>query len=123
MDSSTLLPNQTSIVISTVCSKRIPWTTDDIAEIIKEHSIVLFSRGTKQYPRCGFSARTIDYLDSKGVEFFCIDVLADKSIVPAITALYGQHCSFPLVVTNGQLISDFDELQFAMSGCAQEANS
>lgn len=56
----------------------------DVKERIKrqiaENSVVLYMKGSREEPRCGFSARVVNILNSYGVEYETVDVLADQDI-------------------------------------------
>lgn len=51
-----------------------------IETIVSENKVVLFMKGDKQMPQCGFSARAVGVLQSIGVEFETVNVLADPAI-------------------------------------------
>ena len=51
-----------------------------IQTIIDNNNVVLFMKGSKDFPQCGFSAMTSHILNSLGVEFLDIDVLQDANI-------------------------------------------
>ena len=57
-----------------------------IAKTINENDIVLFMKGTKQFPQCGFSATAAKILDHLGVQFKDINVLEDATIRDGIKA-------------------------------------
>ena len=46
-----------------------------IEETIKKNKLVLFMKGTAQFPQCGFSARVVDILTKVGVKFGSVNVL------------------------------------------------
>ncbi|HYG25577.1 MAG TPA: glutaredoxin domain-containing protein [Caulobacteraceae bacterium] len=51
---------------------------DFIARTVAEHPVVLFMKGTPQFPQCGFSALACQVLNACGVqEFHTVNVLAD----------------------------------------------
>jgi len=52
---------------------------DEAKEIIKKNNIVLFMKGTKDMPGCGFSANVVQILNRMNVEYIDIDVLNDDS--------------------------------------------
>ena len=130
MDSASNIPNQTPSSNSASNSashsaalgaKRVPCTTDEISKLIGENNVVLFARGNRQEPRCGFTARAIDFLDSMNIEFLCLDVLADRSIMPAVITLFGRS-NFPSVAINNELVDDFDKLRDLVCSIQQVAN-
>ena len=51
-----------------------------IQEIIDNNNVVLFMKGSKDFPQCGFSAMTSHILNSLGVNFVDIDVLQDMEL-------------------------------------------
>ena len=48
-----------------------------IDEQVKKNNVLVFMKGNPQLPQCGFSAHTIEILQSYGVPFETVDVLAD----------------------------------------------
>lgn len=53
---------------------------DRIERIVNEHPVVLFMKGTRAAPQCGFSARVVDILDEYLDDYQTVDVLADPTI-------------------------------------------
>ncbi|MGB1153697.1 MAG: glutaredoxin domain-containing protein, partial [Paracoccaceae bacterium] len=51
-----------------------------IGETIKDNDVVLFMKGTKEMPQCGFSSRVAGVLNYMGVDYKDINVLADEEI-------------------------------------------
>ena len=63
---------------------------EKIAADVKENQVVLFMKGNKEFPQCGFSARVVQILNEQGANFVTRDVLADPndaSIVRTVIAL------------------------------------
>ena len=83
----------------------------DINERIKGtldgHPIVLYMKGTPQFPMCGFSARTVQALNAAGAEFFSVNVLEDPEI-RANLPRYSNWPTFPQLYINGELIGGCD---------------
>ncbi len=83
----------------------------DVIERIKstlaEHPIVLYMKGTPQFPMCGFSARTVQALDAAGAEYFSVNVLEDPEI-RANLPRYSNWPTFPQLYINGELIGGCD---------------
>jgi monothiol glutaredoxin len=59
---------------------------DRIRRLIGEHEVVLFMKGTRGAPQCGFSARVVDILDEYLEDYATVDVLADASLREGIKA-------------------------------------
>lgn len=55
-------------------------TRQKIDGLVHNHKVVLFMKGTKVFPQCGFSARVVDVLKAEGVPFETVNVLADEAI-------------------------------------------
>ena len=55
-----------------------------IEKIIESHDIVLFMKGTKEQPRCGFSDIVIKILQIFSVDYYCVNVLDDLEMRQAI---------------------------------------
>ncbi len=53
---------------------------DDIKKEIEVNSILLFIKGSKEMPMCGFSARTIEVFKELGKPFKTIDILPDPEL-------------------------------------------
>lgn len=59
---------------------------DRIRQVIEQHEVVLFMKGTRSAPQCGFSARVVDILDGYLEEYATVDVLADPALREGIKA-------------------------------------
>jgi monothiol glutaredoxin len=55
-------------------------TRDRIGQIVHEHPVVLFMKGTPAHPQCGFSAATVKVLQRYDVDIHTINVLADPAM-------------------------------------------
>ena len=53
---------------------------DQIQETISKNDVVLYMKGTKTMPQCGFSSRVAGVLNFMGVEYQDVNVLADADI-------------------------------------------
>lgn len=51
-----------------------------IREMIEKNKVVLFMKGTKSFPQCGFSNAVVEVLKREGVPFETVNVLADPEI-------------------------------------------
>ena len=59
-------------------------TKDKIQNLIESNPIMVFMKGTKLMPQCGFSNNVVQILNSLGVEFSTFDVLSDFDVREAI---------------------------------------
>jgi monothiol glutaredoxin len=78
-----------------------------IRAAIAENKIVLFMKGTRNFPQCGFSAATVQIFDSLGVPFGTVDVLADQELREAIKR-HSNWPTIPQVYINGKFIGGCD---------------
>jgi monothiol glutaredoxin len=75
-------------------------------EEIKQHKLVIYMKGTPLFPRCGFSAATVQALAPYG-EIHAIDVLAEPEVREGIKE-YSNWPTIPQVYINGQFIGGCD---------------
>ena len=81
--------------------------TDRIESAIKQNKIVLFMKGTRNFPQCGFSAATVQIFESLGAPFGTVDVLADQELREAIKR-YSNWPTIPQVYINGKFVGGCD---------------
>ncbi|MFN3823670.1 MAG: Grx4 family monothiol glutaredoxin [Pseudorhodobacter sp.] len=92
-----------------------------IKDMIEKNDVVLFMKGTKMMPQCGFSSRVAGVLNFMGVEFQDVNVLADAEIRqgikdfsdwPTIPQLYikGEFVGGCDIVTEMTLSGELDQL-------------
>ena len=83
-----------------------------IQEIIKEqvttHPVVLYMKGTPQFPQCGFSASATQILKACGVDNpYTVDVLANADIRQGIKE-FANWPTIPQLYVNGQFVGGSD---------------
>ncbi len=78
-----------------------------IRQIIEGQPIVLFMKGTPQFPMCGFSGHVVQVLKACGAEFAHVNVLEDQEI-RANLPRYANWPTFPQLYVNGELIGGCD---------------
>lgn len=91
-----------------------------IADIIAEHATVLFMKGTKTEPLCGFSAQVVHVLNEHQVDFHTVDVLADEELREGIK-VYTSWPTIPQLYVKGEFIGGCDiVMQLYRDGKLQE---
>lgn len=80
---------------------------DKISEQIKKNNVMVYMKGTPDFPQCGFSAHTMEILKSHGCEFETVDVLADPAVREGIKQ-YSNWPTIPQVYINGKFIGGCD---------------
>ena len=78
-----------------------------IKAVLSEHAIVLFMKGTPQFPMCGFSSRAAQALKAAGADFHAVNVLADAEMRAALPH-YANWPTFPQLFIQGELIGGCD---------------
>ncbi|MCO8144923.1 Grx4 family monothiol glutaredoxin [Rhodovulum tesquicola] len=78
-----------------------------IKETIDANAVVLFMKGTKEMPQCGFSSRVAGVLNFMGVEFSDINVLADEEIRQGIKD-FSDWPTIPQLYVKGEFIGGCD---------------
>ena len=82
-------------------------TLERIKQTVHDHAIVLFMKGTPQFPMCGFSSRASQALKACGADFATVNVLEDPE-VRANLPRYSNWPTFPQLFINGELIGGCD---------------
>src|SRR6266850_1189079 len=80
---------------------------EQIKKEIAANRIVLFTKGTKEAPMCGFSARTIAVFKELGRPFKTIDILPDPRIRQTLSA-YSNWPTVPQVFIQGKFVGGCD---------------
>jgi monothiol glutaredoxin len=91
-----------------------------ITQLLDQNKIVLFMKGTQQFPMCGFSARACAILQDMGVSFQDVNVLEDEEIRNGIKE-FGNWPTIPQLYINKQLVGGSDiMMEMYQSGELQE---
>ena len=80
---------------------------EQIKNIIDENNVVLFMKGTPDFPQCGFSARVVQILQLCKTEFTPVDVLADMDIREGIKE-FSDWPTIPQLYIKGEFIGGSD---------------
>jgi monothiol glutaredoxin len=85
-----------------------PELKSKVQELIAANPVLLFMKGTPEMPRCGFSMRVVQVLDSVDVEYGAIDVLSALQPLREVTAEISDWQTFPQLYVNGELLGGAD---------------
>ena len=93
-----------------------------IDDLVKSHRVVLFMKGTAQFPMCGFSGRAIQILKACGVEDLkTVNVLEDEAVRQGIKE-YANWPTIPQLYVNGEFVGGSDiMMEMYQSGELQQA--
>jgi monothiol glutaredoxin len=105
-------------------------TQQRIKDQVTGHPVVLYMKGTPQFPQCGFSSLAVQVLNACGVQdFFSVNVLAEPEIRQGIKQ-YANWPTIPQLYVNGEFVGGSDivremyesgELQKLLQGVTQKA--
>jgi monothiol glutaredoxin len=87
-----------------------PATRARIESLLADHHVVLFMKGTRLAPQCGFSAAAADRLNALLDDYHSVDVLADEEIRAGIKE-FGQWPTIPQLYIGGELVGGADIVQ------------
>jgi monothiol glutaredoxin len=83
----------------------------DVLERIKkqvsDNPVILYMKGTPDFPQCGFSARTVQALKSCGVEFAFVNIFDDQEVYRALPK-FANWPTFPQLYVKGELVGGCD---------------
>jgi monothiol glutaredoxin len=89
---------------------------DTIRKTVTENDVVLFMKGTKMMPQCGFSSRVAGVLNYMGVEFADVNVLADEGIRQGIKD-FSDWPTIPQLYVKGEFVGGCDIItEMTLSG-------
>ena len=90
---------------------------DRIDQLVKSNNVVLFMKGTPQFPMCGFSGRAVQLLKACCVgEFTAVDVLKDDAIRQGVKE-YANWPTIPQLYVRGEFVGGSDIMtEMAQSG-------
>ena len=87
-----------------------------IKDLISTNDVVLFMKGTKEMPQCGFSSRVAGVLNYMGVEISDVNVLADETIRQGIKD-FSDWPTIPQLYVKGEFVGGCDIItEMTMSG-------
>lgn len=74
---------------------------------LKENPVLLYMKGTPDFPQCGFSGQTVAALKEVGKPFAFVNIFEDPEIREGLKA-YSNWPTFPQLYVNGELIGGCD---------------
>ncbi|QJF51464.1 Grx4 family monothiol glutaredoxin [Roseobacter ponti] len=90
--------------------------TSQIKETISASDVVLFMKGTKEMPQCGFSSRVAGVLNYMGVPYSDVNVLADETIRQGIKD-FSDWPTIPQLYVKGEFVGGCDIItEMTLSG-------
>ena len=78
-----------------------------IKQQIAENPVILYMKGTPQFPQCGFSSRAVAILEHLGVAYESVDVLQDMEVRQGIKA-FSEWPTIPQLYVKGEFVGGSD---------------
>lgn len=88
---------------------------DRLKALITRSKVMLFMKGDREQPRCGFSRQVTDLLNGTGVEYDTFDILQDDEVRQGLKEM-SQWMTYPQLYVSGELIGGLDILRELESG-------
>ena len=89
---------------------------ETIKDTVTNNDVVLFMKGTKSMPQCGFSSRVAGVLNFMGVEYQDVNVLEDENVRQAIKD-YSDWPTIPQLYVKGEFVGGCDIItEMTLSG-------
>ncbi len=82
---------------------------EEIQREIKDHKILIYGKGTKVMPKCGFTVETIQFFDKYGYPYEVVNVLENPAKREVLSRMTNWP-TLPKVFINGQFYGDTDVL-------------
>ena len=83
------------------------WSKQDIEKVVNDNKIVVFGKGSKEEPMCGFTHRAVAIMTQVGKPFEVVNIFDDESIRPALVD-YSEWPTTPQVFVGGEFIGGSD---------------
>ena len=83
------------------------WTKSDIEKAVSDNKIIVFGKGTKEQPMCGFTHRAVAIMNQLGKPFEVINIFDDESIRPALVE-FSEWPTTPQVFVGGEFVGGSD---------------
>jgi monothiol glutaredoxin len=80
---------------------------DWIRKQVSSHDVVLFMKGTKSFPQCGFSATVVEVLKRSSAEFHTVNILQDGELRQGMKE-YASWPTFPQLYVEGRFVGGCD---------------
>lgn len=84
-----------------------PALSQRIKTLIEGHRVVLFMKGSKMFPQCGFSAQVVGILKQLGTDFEAHNILTDPELRQGLKE-FSNWPTFPQLYVDGRLIGGSD---------------
>src|SRR3954454_7902747 len=84
-----------------------PQTRQKIEQLVRQDEVVLFMKGTRSFPQCGFSASVVNILNTLIPKYTTVNVLADADVRSSLKE-YSDWPTFPQLFIKGEFVGGAD---------------
>lgn len=88
---------------------------DRLRALINRAKVMIFMKGNRDTPRCGFSKETIRLVNETGVAYETFDILTDEEVRQGLKA-FSDWPTYPQIYVNGELIGGLDIIKELVAG-------
>ncbi|MBP1149340.1 MULTISPECIES: Grx4 family monothiol glutaredoxin [Methylocaldum] len=81
--------------------------TERIKKQLAENPVILYMKGSPDFPQCGFSGRAVQILERCGVEYAYVNIFEDPELREGLK-VFSQWPTFPQLYINGELVGGSD---------------
>ena len=81
--------------------------TDKIKEQLENNPVILYMKGTPDFPQCGFSGQTVQVLDAVGAKYAYFNIFEDQELREALKT-YSNWPTYPQLYIGGELVGGCD---------------
>lgn len=78
-----------------------------IKEQLEGNPVILYMKGTPDFPQCGFSGQTVQVLSACGAKYTAVNIFEDPELREALKA-YSNWPTYPQLYINGELVGGCD---------------
>uniref|UniRef100_A0A2M4APH6 Putative glutaredoxin-related protein n=1 Tax=Anopheles triannulatus TaxID=58253 RepID=A0A2M4APH6_9DIPT len=86
-----------------------------LKQLINRSKVMIFMKGDRNTPRCGFSKQLIAIINDTGVEYDTFDILTDEAVRQGLKT-FSNWPTYPQVYVNGELIGGLDIIKELLEG-------
>lgn len=81
--------------------------TERIKEQLENNPVILYMKGTPDFPQCGFSAQTVQVLDACDAKYAAVNILEDPELREGLK-IYSNWPTYPQLYVAGELVGGCD---------------
>lgn len=104
---STTAPTRPVVTLSSSGSDIPESTLTRLQELVDTYPVLLFMKGSKLFPQCGFSNTAVQILNTYGINYHTVDVLSDEEIRQGVK-VFSQWPTIPQLYVAGEFIGGSD---------------